>query len=107
MCGIVIFLPVYDADEGSTPVDVQTLAGLLPEVPPTDPLGDGIPEADLLGDWGKALAYAADQFRSRDVLRLVGDPATDGAPIRAKLQRLEEWSARVDRALDAQPIALD
>ena len=36
---------------------------LLPEVPTADPLSGGIPDAALLGETAKALAYAADEFR--------------------------------------------
>src|SRR4051794_21266242 len=107
MCGIVVSLPVYDAVDGRVSVDAQGLAALLPDVPVADPLESGIPDEALLGEWEKALAYAADQFRSPAATRLVGDPATDRTAIRVRLDRLDEWTGRLDRALDAQPHGLD
>src|SRR4051812_21290870 len=106
MCGIVVSLPVYDTCESEL-FDPDALAALLPDVTATDPLRDGLPDPALLGDWEKALAYAADQFRSPDVVRLVGDPVVDTSPIRIKVERLNDWIGRLDRALDAQPHGLD
>src|SRR3954452_14201024 len=105
MCGIVVSLPVYGADDGA--FDPHTLAALLPDAPAGDPADSGIPDLALLDEWDKALTYAADQFRSPGAIRLVGDPATDRAAVALKLERLDDWVGRLDRALDAQPQDLD
>src|SRR4051812_17177202 len=107
MCGIVVSVPVYDTVDGQVPLDAQALAALLPDVPATDPLRGGIPPVGLLGECEKALTYAADQFRSPAAIRLIGDPATDSAAIRDRLNRLNEWAGRLDQALDAQAPHLD
>src|SRR4051812_46311544 len=107
MCGIVVSVPVYDAVEGQVSFDAQALAALIPDVSATDSLDGGIPHVGLLGAWEKELSYAADQFRSPAAIRLLGDPATDGAAIRLKVDRLNEWANRLDRALDTQPDDLD
>src|SRR4051794_30560479 len=104
MCGIVVAVPIYDIEDGA--VDARTLAGLLPELPDSDLL-DGIPDPALLGEWEKALAYAADQFRSPHVLRFVGNPATDRASVQERLRELGEWTTRLDQELDGQPHGLD
>src|SRR3954471_24789939 len=107
MCGIVVSLPVYDAVDGRVSVDAEGLAALLPDVPVADPLESGIPDAALLAEWEKALAYAADQFRSPAATRLVGDPATDRTAIRVRLDRLAEWTGGLDPALVGPPPGLD
>ena len=107
MCGIVVSLPTYDGVDRLLPLDARALAALLPDVPATDPLDGGIPHADLLGAWEKELSYAADSFRGPGAIRLVGDPTADRTPLRLKLDRLDEWAVRLDRALDAQPHGLD
>jgi glucosamine--fructose-6-phosphate aminotransferase (isomerizing) len=107
MCGIVVSLPTYDGVDRLLPLDARALAALLPDVPATDPLDGGIPHADLLGVWEKELSYAADSFRGPGAIRLVGDPTADRTPLRLKLDRLDEWAVRLDRALDAQPHGLD
>src|SRR5690348_14644539 len=99
MCGIVVSVPVYDGVDERVPVDVQALAALLPEVPVPDRRDRAVPDAAVLGECEKALAYAADQFRSPAVLRVVGDPATDRTAIRHRLDRLDEWADRLDRAM--------
>ena len=102
MCGIVVVLPAYSgAESGAAPRSVRELAALLPIVPAGNLAADGLPDIESLQRVAGALAFAADQFRTPAVVRLVGNSANDRTTVRDGLARLTEWAGRVEDALDA------